>query len=81
MSQRKYALEMISQEGLACSKPKETLMEQNVKLTSIEFDICTSTNIGDDLLEERGSYQRLIGKLLYLTITRPDISYAVQYLR
>ncbi|XP_019231802.1 PREDICTED: uncharacterized protein LOC109212603 [Nicotiana attenuata] len=72
---------MISDASLAGSKPKETPMEQNLKLTSTEFDICTDTNKGDELLEDRGSYQRLIGKLLYLTITRPGISYAVQSLR
>ncbi|XP_070015827.1 uncharacterized mitochondrial protein AtMg00810-like [Nicotiana sylvestris] len=80
MTQRKYALEMISDAGLAGSKPKETPMDQNLKLTSNEVDTCTDTSKGDELLEDKGSYQRLIGKLLYLTITRPDISYAVQSL-
>nr|XP_018628930.1 uncharacterized mitochondrial protein AtMg00810-like [Nicotiana tomentosiformis] len=80
MTQRKYALEMISDASLAGSKPREKPMEQNLKLTSTEFDTCTNTSKGDELLEDRGSYQRLIGKLLYLTITRPDISYAVQSL-
>nr|XP_016480726.1 PREDICTED: uncharacterized mitochondrial protein AtMg00810-like [Nicotiana tabacum] len=31
-------------------------------------------------LKDKNSFQRLIGKLLYLTITRSDIAYAVQYL-
>lgn len=39
-----------------------------------------ATNSNDGLLEDRGIYQRMVGKLLYLTITRPDISYAVQSL-
>ncbi|XP_019231861.1 PREDICTED: uncharacterized protein LOC109212650 [Nicotiana attenuata] len=80
MTQRKYALEIISDVGLAGSKPKETLIEQNLKLKSTKFDTCTDTSKGDELLEDMGSYQRLIRKLLYLTITRPDISYAVQSL-
>ncbi|XP_070019545.1 putative mitochondrial protein AtMg00240 [Nicotiana tabacum] len=80
MSQRKYALEMISKTDLAGSKQKDTPMEQNLKLTSMEFDSCISEGNHDEALVDRGSSQRLIGKLLYLTITRRDISYAVQYL-
>ncbi|XP_070044865.1 uncharacterized mitochondrial protein AtMg00810-like [Nicotiana tomentosiformis] len=80
MSQRKYALEMISEVGLGGSKPKETPMEQNLKLTSVNFDACVTTNTTDEILEDRGRFQKLVGKLLYLTITRPDISYAVQSL-
>nr|XP_016438494.1 PREDICTED: uncharacterized mitochondrial protein AtMg00810-like [Nicotiana tabacum] len=38
MSQRKYSLEMISEAGLSGSKPKDTPMEQNLKLTSTEYD-------------------------------------------
>ncbi|KAE8688703.1 Phosphoinositide phospholipase C 2 [Hibiscus syriacus] len=34
----------------------------------------------DELLEDTGMYQRLIGRLLYLTYTRPDIMYVVQLL-
>ncbi|XP_019242117.1 PREDICTED: uncharacterized protein LOC109222191 [Nicotiana attenuata] len=35
---------------------------------------------GDETLEDIGSYHKLIGKLLYLTITRPNLSFAVQVL-
>jgi len=80
MSQRKYALEMISDMGLAGSKPKDTRMEQNIKLTSTKFDKSINVGTSDEALEDGGSFQKLIGKLLYLTISRPDISYAVQYL-
>ena len=30
-----------------------------------------------EILEEADRYRRLIGKLIYLTVTRPDISFAV----
>uniref|UniRef100_A0A803MDU7 Retrovirus-related Pol polyprotein from transposon TNT 1-94-like beta-barrel domain-containing protein n=1 Tax=Chenopodium quinoa TaxID=63459 RepID=A0A803MDU7_CHEQI len=33
-----------------------------------------------DLLSEPDTYKRLVGRLLYLGITRPDLSYAVQHL-
>nr|XP_018624410.1 uncharacterized mitochondrial protein AtMg00810-like [Nicotiana tomentosiformis] len=71
---------MISDAGIASSKPKETPVEQSLKLTNTEFDTYTNTNKGDELLEDMGSYQRLIGKFLYLIIARPDISYAMQSL-
>ncbi|XP_019226234.1 PREDICTED: uncharacterized protein LOC109207715 [Nicotiana attenuata] len=54
-------------------------MEQNHKLTTVEYDKHTG-NVNDAELQEACSYQKLIGKLLYLTITRPDISFAVQVL-
>lgn len=56
MTQRKYVLEMISDAGLASSKPKETTMEQNLKLISTEFDTFTDTSKGDESLEDSGNY-------------------------
>ena len=54
MSQRKYALEMISKTGLAGSKPKDIPMEQNLKLTRVEFDKCTNTSNHDEALVDGG---------------------------
>ncbi|XP_019253805.1 PREDICTED: uncharacterized protein LOC109232486 [Nicotiana attenuata] len=54
-------------------------MEPNVKLTTSKFDTHIGTS-DDTLLTDLGPYQRLLGKLLYLTVTRPDISFVVQSL-
>nr|XP_016475181.1 PREDICTED: uncharacterized protein LOC107796866 [Nicotiana tabacum] len=79
LNQRKYALQLISEVGLSSCKPVSTPMEQNHKLTTVEYDKHVG-NIDDAELQEASSYQKLIGKLLYLTITRPDICFAVQVL-
>ncbi|XP_059451164.1 uncharacterized mitochondrial protein AtMg00810-like [Corylus avellana] len=70
VSQRKYALKVLEDLGLLASKPVSFPMEQNLKL---------SKDIGD-LLPDATSYRRLVGRLLYLTITRPDLAYSVQAL-
>ncbi|XP_047251519.1 secreted RxLR effector protein 161-like [Capsicum annuum] len=70
---------MIDELGLAGSKPAYTPLEQNHNLTSMEYD--KHCNEVEDLaLSGVKSYQRLIGKLLYLTLTRPNIAYSVQTL-
>ncbi|BFG41758.1 hypothetical protein CerSpe_280320 [Prunus speciosa] len=45
-------------------------MEENLKLN----------NIDGNLLNNPASYRRLIGRLIYLTVTRPDILFAVNIL-
>ncbi|XP_075515740.1 putative mitochondrial protein AtMg00240 [Primulina tabacum] len=59
-------------------------MEQNKKLTSHELDSAMERHQkhppADALLVNPGEYQCLVGRLIYLTITRPDICYAVQFL-
>ncbi|XP_039165385.1 uncharacterized mitochondrial protein AtMg00810-like [Eucalyptus grandis] len=52
---------------------------KNAKLTSIDYDAGTSSS-DDPLLKDPTSYQRLVGKLIYFTMTRPDICYVVQTL-
>nr|XP_016458676.1 PREDICTED: uncharacterized mitochondrial protein AtMg00810-like [Nicotiana tabacum] len=79
MHQRKYALELISDLGIADSKPLGAPLELNLNLTSKEFDQYVGQS-QDTLLPDPGGYQRLIGRLLYPTINRPDISYVVQCL-
>uniref|UniRef100_A0A3Q7HR35 Reverse transcriptase Ty1/copia-type domain-containing protein n=1 Tax=Solanum lycopersicum TaxID=4081 RepID=A0A3Q7HR35_SOLLC len=79
MHQRKYALEIISDLGLGGSKPIATPVELNGKLTTVVFDKYVGVT-SDPVLSDIGEYQRLVGRLIYLTITRPDLSYAVQNL-
>nr|XP_016476790.1 PREDICTED: uncharacterized mitochondrial protein AtMg00810-like [Nicotiana tabacum] len=53
-----------STEGISGSNPKKTPMEQNLKLTSTEFDKIVNGNTNDSVLEDISSFQRLVGKLL-----------------
>uniref|UniRef100_A0A3Q7GZI6 Reverse transcriptase Ty1/copia-type domain-containing protein n=1 Tax=Solanum lycopersicum TaxID=4081 RepID=A0A3Q7GZI6_SOLLC len=76
MNQRKYALELISETGLSGARPSLTPLETNMKLTSADY----MQDVHDELFADINKYQRLIGKLLYLTNTRPDIAFSVQCL-
>uniref|UniRef100_A0A2N9FPR9 Integrase catalytic domain-containing protein n=1 Tax=Fagus sylvatica TaxID=28930 RepID=A0A2N9FPR9_FAGSY len=67
LSQRKYTLNILQDTGYLGSKPIATPMEPNLKLMPDE----------GDFVDDPNTYRRLVGKLIYLTITRPDISYAV----
>ncbi|GJW34408.1 ribonuclease H-like domain-containing protein, partial [Tanacetum coccineum] len=59
--------------GLLACKPSTTPLEQNLAIRNEPTDI-------DKVLDNITEYQRLIGKLIYLTHTRPDISYSVHCL-
>ena len=67
IAQRKYAMDILEETGLLNAKPVDTPMDPNVKLLP---------NQGEPLADS-GRYRRLVGKLNYLTVTRPDISFAV----
>ncbi|KAL3565808.1 hypothetical protein D5086_033854 [Populus alba] len=69
--QRKYALDILADTGFSGAKPAKFPMESTLKL---------SANDASPSLSDPASYHRLIGRLLYLTITRPDFSYAIQTL-
>ncbi|XP_042009205.1 uncharacterized mitochondrial protein AtMg00810-like [Salvia splendens] len=67
LRQRKYVLDLLAETGLLECKPTETPIVLNHGLKIVE---------GADQTEQ-GKYQRLVGKLIYLSHTRPDISYVV----
>jgi Reverse transcriptase (RNA-dependent DNA polymerase) len=67
LSQRKYILDLLTEVGMLECKPVETPVAINEKLGEFEDQVPTN--------KER--YQRLVGKLIYLSHTRPDIAYAV----
>ncbi|GJT50026.1 ribonuclease H-like domain-containing protein, partial [Tanacetum coccineum] len=73
LNQRKYCLELIDEFGLLAGKPSNLPMQPNISLTSEPSDT-------DPLLDNVTEYQKLIGKLIYLTTTRPDIAYTVSCL-
>ena len=67
LSQRKYVLDLLSEVGLLECKPVDTPIVQNHKLGIYPNQKPT----------DKGRYQRLVGKLIYLSHTRPNIAYAV----
>ncbi|XP_074317895.1 uncharacterized protein LOC141653928 [Silene latifolia] len=68
--ERKYALDIISETGLLGAKPALTPLEQNHSLGDAKWDFLVDVE----------SYRRLVGRLVYLTVTRPDLSYSVHVL-
>ncbi|GKA10073.1 ribonuclease H-like domain-containing protein [Tanacetum coccineum] len=68
LSQRKYCLDWLSEFGLLACKPSATPLEQNVAISNEPIEI---NKVLDNIID----YQKLIGKLSYLTQIRPDISY------
>uniref|UniRef100_A0A3Q7IDD0 Reverse transcriptase Ty1/copia-type domain-containing protein n=1 Tax=Solanum lycopersicum TaxID=4081 RepID=A0A3Q7IDD0_SOLLC len=80
MTQRKYTLELILEWGLAGLKPAITPLEQHMKYTTTKYDKHLKQENDDPQLVDKCAYQRLVGRLLYLAMTRLNISYAVQTL-
>jgi len=65
ISRRKYAVDILEETGLMNSKSVDTLIDPNAKFLPSQ---------GEPLSEK---YRRLVRKLNYLTVTRPNISFAV----
>ncbi|GMI76013.1 hypothetical protein HRI_001270600 [Hibiscus trionum] len=69
-SQRRYALQLLEDTGSLAKKPADLPMVPSHKLTAAD----------GDLLPDPQVYRRLIGRLLYLTHSRPDIAFSVHHL-
>lgn len=70
LSQRKYALGILEESELIEAKPSKIPMERH-------------TNLRNDKakpLKNPTFYRSLVGKLIYLNITRPDLSFPVHWL-
>uniref|UniRef100_A0A2N9EG31 Integrase catalytic domain-containing protein n=1 Tax=Fagus sylvatica TaxID=28930 RepID=A0A2N9EG31_FAGSY len=67
LSQRKYALDLLNETGMTACSPASTPMEENLKL-------CVHSN---QVPANKERYQRLVGRLMYLAHTRPDLAYAL----
>ncbi|WOH13997.1 hypothetical protein DCAR_0933512 [Daucus carota subsp. sativus] len=72
LHQKKYTLDILADVGLTDCKPSKIPMEQNHTLQKSESAFLKS--------QDASLYRRLVGRLLYLTITRPEIAYSVQVL-
>ncbi|RVW38091.1 Retrovirus-related Pol polyprotein from transposon RE1 [Vitis vinifera] len=67
LSQRKYALDILQETGMSGCQPINTPIEEGLKL-------CVEPN---QVSTDKGRYQRLVGRLMYLAHTRPDLAYAL----
>ncbi|CAM8882627.1 unnamed protein product [Rhodiola kirilowii] len=67
ISQRKYILDLLKETGMSACKPTDTPVDPNQKLGNIQKGVPIN----------KPHYQRLVGKLIYLSHTRPDIAFAV----
>lgn len=67
VSQRKYALDLSKETRMLKCKPADPPMDHTVKLGTKE----------GSALVDKGRYQRLVGKLIYLSHTRPDIGFSI----
>ena len=70
LCQKKYVGDLLKETRIENCKPLKVPLTPNLKL------------LGDTghPLEDPNRFRRLVGKLIYLSITRPDISFAVQFL-
>ncbi|XP_056685423.1 uncharacterized mitochondrial protein AtMg00810-like [Spinacia oleracea] len=70
LNQRKYIVDILKDNGI-----------DNCKITRLPFlEGMKLSTVSGEVLENPETYRRIIGRLLYLNITRPYISFSVQQL-
>ena len=67
LSQVKYDSDLISKVGISDNKTKSTPLDPNVRFSPTDGTLLPNATL----------YWTLVGSLIYLTVTRPDIAYAV----
>ncbi|XP_020272465.1 uncharacterized protein LOC109847644 [Asparagus officinalis] len=67
ISQRKYVIDLLKETGILGSKPADTPIDPYNKVGSKQ----------DSTPVDKGQYQRLVGRLIYISHTRPDIGFSV----
>ena len=67
LSQKSMCSDLLDETGLKGSKPVDTSMDSNIKFSKDD----------EEDFNDAGWYKRLVGKLIYLTVTRPDITFSV----
>lgn len=70
LNQRKYVIDTLTNAGMLDCKASSFHMQKNLQL---------QPNVGE-VLANPESYRSLVGRLLYLTLSRPDISFTIQQL-
>ncbi|RCU30907.1 hypothetical protein DVA81_19785, partial [Acinetobacter baumannii] len=66
ISQQKYVVDLLRETGKLACKPASTPIDPNHKLGIAN----------EDMAVDKEGFQKLVGKLIYLAHTRPDIAYA-----
>nr|XP_017239931.1 PREDICTED: uncharacterized mitochondrial protein AtMg00810-like [Daucus carota subsp. sativus] len=67
LSQVKYASDLLLKSGISDTKIASTPLEYEVKLNAEDGELLSNPTL----------YRQLVGSLIYLTVTRPDIAHAV----
>jgi hypothetical protein len=67
LSQERYAEDILERAGMTQCKPVATPIDCKGKLSAVGAAI-----------DDSSSYSSLAGALMYLTVTRPDLAFAVQ---